>query len=89
MHLSVADQRAGISPDMLDRVFDMFVQQEQTLERSQGGLGLGLAIVRSLVEMHGGTVRAHSAGLGRGMTVNVRCAPGSASTSSSPSTSRC
>jgi signal transduction histidine kinase/response regulator of citrate/malate metabolism len=64
--LSVKDEGSGIAPEMLSRVFDAFVQQPQTLERSRGGLGLGLAIVRSLVEQHGGTVRAFSAGIGRG-----------------------
>lgn len=67
----VSDQGAGIAPDMLDKVFDLFVQQPQTLCRSRGGLGLGLTIVRSLVESHGGTVSVHSAGLGRGSVFTV------------------
>jgi PAS domain S-box-containing protein len=66
VELSVVDQGIGIAADMLGRVFDAFVQQPQTIERSRGGLGLGLTIVRSLVEMHGGSVRAESAGVGRG-----------------------
>src|SRR5262249_34901916 len=53
VRLSVRDRGMGIAPEMRGRVFDLFVQQPQTLERSRGGLGLGLAIVRSLVEMHG------------------------------------
>jgi PAS domain S-box-containing protein len=66
VELAVVDQGIGISADMLGRVFEAFVQQPQTIERSRGGLGLGLTIVRSLVEMHGGSVRAESAGVGRG-----------------------
>ncbi len=66
--ITVADDGAGIAPDMLARVFDAFVQQPQTLARSGGGLGLGLSIVKSLVEAHGGTVRARSPGEGQGST---------------------
>jgi PAS domain S-box-containing protein len=66
VELAVIDQGIGIAADMLGRVFEAFVQQPQTIERSRGGLGLGLTIVRSLVEMHGGSVRAESAGVGRG-----------------------
>jgi signal transduction histidine kinase len=66
--LSVADDGMGIAPDMIGRVFDAFVQQPQMLARSQGGLGLGLSIVRSLVEAHDGTVSAQSDGPGRGST---------------------
>jgi CheY-like chemotaxis protein len=66
IQLSVKDEGVGIAPDMVDRVFGLFVQQRQTLDRSQGGLGLGLAIARSLVELHGGTIRAFSAGVGQG-----------------------
>jgi signal transduction histidine kinase/CheY-like chemotaxis protein len=62
----VRDTGIGISTDMLPRIFDLFVQEQQDLVRSQGGLGLGLTIVRSLVQLHGGTVSAHSAGLGHG-----------------------
>jgi signal transduction histidine kinase len=67
----VVDEGAGISADMIERVFEMFVQQPQTLERSRGGLGLGLSIVRSLVELHGGTVRARSEGVGHGTELTV------------------
>jgi signal transduction histidine kinase len=66
--VTIADDGIGIAPDMLGQVFDAFVQQRQTLARSEGGLGLGLAIVKGLVEAHGGTVTAHSAGLGKGST---------------------
>lgn len=71
VQLSVTDEGIGIDPQLIDRVFDRFVQQPQTLERSKGGLGLGLAIVRSLVELHGGTVTAKSRGLGKGATFVV------------------
>ncbi len=64
--LRVRDTGIGLSPEILPRVFDLFVQEHQALDRAQGGLGLGLAIVRVLVELHGGTVEAHSAGHGRG-----------------------
>jgi CheY-like chemotaxis protein len=57
---------------MLPRVFDLFAQERQTLDRAHGGLGLGLTIVRSLVELHGGTVDAHSEGLGRGSEFVLR-----------------
>ncbi len=62
----VEDEGQGIEPDMLETVFDRFVQQKQSLEREQGGLGLGLAIVKSLVGLHGGTVCAFSEGRGKG-----------------------
>jgi CheY-like chemotaxis protein len=66
VRLMVKDEGIGIAPEMLGRVFDAFVQQPQTIDRSGGGLGLGLAIVRSLIEMHGGRVRAESLGVGCG-----------------------
>jgi signal transduction histidine kinase/CheY-like chemotaxis protein len=59
---SVKDEGVGLSPDMLDTIFEPFAQQPQSLDRAAGGLGLGLAIVRNLVKAHGGTVRAESAG---------------------------
>ncbi|MCY1078266.1 hybrid sensor histidine kinase/response regulator [Archangium lansingense] len=68
----VRDNGAGIAPNILPKIFDMFVQEGRSLDRSQGGLGLGLAIVRSLVELHGGTVSVHSEGLGRGSEFMVR-----------------
>jgi DNA-binding response OmpR family regulator/anti-sigma regulatory factor (Ser/Thr protein kinase) len=70
--LGVRDEGIGISPDMLHRIFDPFVQQPQTLDRSHGGLGLGLTIVRSLVQKHEGTVHVESDGLGRGSEFIVR-----------------
>lgn len=69
---SVRDNGVGISPDMLPRMFLMFSQEKSTLERSQGGLGIGLALVRGLVELHGGTVEARSAGVGQGSEFIVR-----------------
>ncbi|HUP98424.1 MAG TPA: ATP-binding protein [Usitatibacter sp.] len=70
--IRVEDNGMGISPELLPRVFDLFTQGERTLDRSQGGLGLGLALVRRLVEMHGGTVSAVSKGPGKGSCFTVR-----------------
>jgi PAS domain S-box-containing protein len=64
--LRVRDTGMGITRELLPSVFDMFVQARQAIDRSEGGLGLGLAIVRTLVECHGGSVSAHSDGLGHG-----------------------
>ncbi|MBG9390556.1 hybrid sensor histidine kinase/response regulator [Caenimonas aquaedulcis] len=66
LRIDVQDTGIGIPPAMLDRVFDRFAQVQQHLERAQGGLGIGLSVVKSLVEMHGGRVAAHSAGPGEG-----------------------
>jgi signal transduction histidine kinase len=66
VEVCVRDEGIGIAPEMLEKVFDIFVQQPQTLDRSAGGLGLGLAIVRSLIDMHEGGVSARSAGPGHG-----------------------
>jgi signal transduction histidine kinase len=68
----VRDTGRGISPDMLPRVFDLFTQADPTIDRSQGGLGLGLTLVRRLVEMHGGSVSAASAGADQGSEFTVR-----------------
>ncbi len=70
--VSVRDNGIGMHPEMLPRVFDLFTQERQALDRSQGGLGLGLAIVRSLVEAHGGRVSAHSQGPDHGSEFVVR-----------------
>jgi two-component system CheB/CheR fusion protein len=67
----VADNGAGIAPDMLARIFEPFLQVDQTLDQARGGLGLGLALVKSLVELHGGEVCARSAGLGQGAEFEV------------------
>jgi len=70
--LRVRDNGVGIAPEMLPQVFDMFAQAPQALDRASGGLGLGLAIVNSLVRLHRGTVEAHSAGRGEGAEFIVR-----------------
>ena len=70
--LRVRDTGVGIPPDLLPRIFDLFVQAGQTLDRSHGGMGIGLTLVRHLVEMHGGTVEASSAGPGQGSEFVVR-----------------
>jgi CheY-like chemotaxis protein/two-component sensor histidine kinase len=70
--VSVKDDGIGIRPDLLPRVFDIFTQVDSRLERARGGLGLGLALVKRLVEMHGGSVEAFSQGLGRGSEFSVR-----------------
>jgi PAS domain S-box-containing protein len=70
--LRVRDTGIGIAPDMLPKIFDLFVQAERRLDRSQGGVGIGLTLVRKLVELHGGTIRAFSEGPGRGSEFVVR-----------------
>jgi len=70
--LRVRDTGIGLSPEILPRIFELFVQENQALTRSQGGLGLGLAIVRTLVELHGGRVEALSEGQGHGSEFVVR-----------------
>jgi signal transduction histidine kinase/CheY-like chemotaxis protein len=67
----VEDNGVGIPPDMLESVFGMFVQVTGAARAAQGGLGIGLTLVRSLVELHGGTVRAHSEGIGHGTRIEV------------------
>src|SRR5246500_5554090 len=68
----VRDTGIGIDPEVLPHVFDLFVQGNRSLDRSYGGLGIGLTLVRQLVELHGGTVEAHSEGTGRGSEFIVR-----------------
>ena len=70
--LRVRDTGQGIRTDLLGRVFDLFVQEPQSLDRSRGGLGLGLALVKRLVELHGGSVAAWSAGPGQGSEFTIR-----------------
>ena len=71
--LSVRDNGIGIAPRVLPHIFDLFVQEPQALDRSQGGLGLGLTIVRSLVELHGGTSRRAATGRARAASSSCAC----------------
>jgi PAS domain S-box-containing protein len=93
--IEISDTGVGITPEFLPNVFDLFAQSDCSLDRSQGGLGIGLAVCRKLVEMHGGTITASSAGPGSGAMFTIRlpladAAPDSAakSQSSSPPTRR-
>jgi signal transduction histidine kinase len=70
--LSVRDTGIGIEPEMMPRLFDVFAQADRSLDRTRGGLGLGLSIVKRLVELHGGEVAAASAGAGRGAEFTIR-----------------
>ncbi len=70
--LSVRDSGVGLAPDMLERIFELFTQVDSTLARSGGGLGLGLTVVRRLLELHEGRIEARSAGLGHGSEFIVR-----------------
>jgi len=78
----VVDSGVGIAPDMLGSVFNMFVQADRSLDRAQGGMGIGLTLVRLLVELHGGHVAATSAGPGRGseFTITLPLAPAATDT---------
>jgi CheY-like chemotaxis protein/nitrogen-specific signal transduction histidine kinase len=71
VEITVTDNGQGISPDILPYIFERFRQADSSMTRAHGGLGLGLAIVRHLVEMHGGTVRAESRGEGQGATFTI------------------
>lgn len=72
LDIEVRDSGIGISEHLLPRVFDLFVQSDRTLDRAEGGLGIGLSIVKGLIEMHGGTVKAASAGVDHGATFTIR-----------------
>jgi two-component system, chemotaxis family, CheB/CheR fusion protein len=69
---TVRDNGVGIAPAMAERIFDLFVQDARSVDRSQGGLGIGLSLVRHLVQLHNGTIEAHSEGEGRGSRFVVR-----------------
>ncbi|MDL2355474.1 MAG: response regulator [Pseudomonadota bacterium] len=84
MVLTVRDSGVGIAADLLPHVFDVFVQGSITIDRSQGGLGIGLALVRRLVELHGGSVDAHSSGTGNGSTFVIRLPRALAAPASAP-----
>ncbi len=71
VRISVRDEGAGIDPAFLPHIFDLFAQADQSLDRAQGGLGIGLTLVKHLVELHGGRVAAHSDGVGRGTEIVV------------------
>ena len=72
MVVSVRDTGIGIAADQIPHLFDMFSQVDQSIEKSQGGLGIGLCLAKRIVEMHGGTIDAHSDGLGKGAEFVVR-----------------
>ena len=72
VEIAVADNGTGIAPELLPRIFDMFVQGHRSVDRAEGGLGLGLSLVKNLVALHGGTVRAASAGRGHGSEFTIR-----------------
>ena len=82
VRIAVVDNGIGMAPEMAARAFDLFTQAERTPDRSSGGLGLGLALVKSLVELHGGTVSCDSPGVGKGsrFTVSLPCLPARAET---------
>jgi two-component system CheB/CheR fusion protein len=92
----VQDNGIGIAPEQLGRIFDMFMQVDTSLERSVSGLGVGLTLVKKLVEMHGGSVEAHSAGIGQGSEFVLRLplreaselAPGPTASEPAPSAPR-
>jgi PAS domain S-box-containing protein len=70
--LAITDNGIGISPETLPTVFDLFVQSDRTLDRARGGLGIGLSLVKRLIDLHGGEVSVSSPGLGKGSTFEIR-----------------
>ncbi len=89
--VEVSDSGIGIDPDALPRLFNAFEQAERAISRQFGGLGLGLAISKTMVQMHGGSIEAHSEGRGKGATFRVRlprCAPPGQLESPAPATPR-
>jgi two-component system, sensor histidine kinase len=94
VRLSVSDNGTGIGPDVLPHIFDLFTQGPRSLARSEGGLGVGLNVVRNLVQMHGGSVHAHSDGVGQGSRFTLELpvsasAPAQASQPPPLATGRC
>jgi len=71
LHILVKDTGVGIPPEMLERIFEMFTQVDRTLERTRGGLGIGLTLVRRLVELHGGSIVARSGGCAKGSEFEI------------------
>ncbi|MDQ2730685.1 MAG: ATP-binding protein, partial [Armatimonadota bacterium] len=70
--IRIKDNGIGMAPDLLPHVFELFTQADRSLERTQGGLGIGLTVVRQLVELHGGTIGARSEGPGKGSEFVIR-----------------
>jgi CheY-like chemotaxis protein len=85
--VNVRDTGVGIAPEMLNRVFDLFMQSEATLDRSDGGLGVGLTLVKAIIELHGGSVFATSDGPGTGSEFTIQLPLVSAPSASEPSPS--
>jgi CheY-like chemotaxis protein len=85
--ISVRDTGVGIAPDVLPRIFDMFMQADRSIDRARGGLGVGLTVARRLVELHGGSISAGSDGLGKGSTFTVRIPVSAAQATSGPEAS--
>jgi PAS domain S-box-containing protein len=69
--IEVRDEGRGVAPDVLPKIFELFAQDQRTLDRKSGGLGIGLSVCKKLMEMHGGSVRAHSEGVGKGSTFTL------------------
>ncbi|RYE52263.1 MAG: response regulator, partial [Sphingobacteriales bacterium] len=70
--IDISDSGIGIAEDMLEKVFDLFIQVDKSIDRSHGGLGIGLSVVNTIIKMHDGTVTAHSKGLGQGTTFSIK-----------------
>jgi PAS domain S-box-containing protein len=85
--LRVRDNGAGIEPELLNNIFDLFAQSARSLDRSQGGLGVGLTVARRIVELHGGSIEAASAGLGQGSEFSVHLPTSSPPSSAAESAS--
>ena len=72
VHFTVSDNGSGIAPDLMSHIFELFTQADRTLDRAQGGLGLGLSLVKNIVALHGGEVEAKSEGLGKGSVFTIK-----------------